>query len=663
MQGGEKTIEAELGIDPVALREKYRFERDKRLRPDGIDQFVSLKGDLGHYQDDPYVEQGYSRKPLTDEIDVAVIGCGFGGILAGAHLRKEGIEHVRFIDRAGDFGGVWYWNRYPGAACDTESYVYLPMLEELGYMPARKYAKAPEIHEHCKRIVRHFELDRDTCFQTEVTGLDWDRPSARWTIRTNRGDAMRARYVVLSPGPLHRPKLPGIPGIQSFKGHSFHTSRWDYDYTGGTSEGGLTGLADKVVGIIGTGATAVQCIPHLAEGAKHLHVFQRTPSSIDMRDDRPTDPGWVKSLEPGWQRKRIENFTTLISGGHAEENLTNDGWTGVHRIVQHLIERKKQRGEEVGDLAQLGQLANFAKMNELRDRVDAVVRDTKTAEALKPWYDHFCKRPCFHDDYLQAFNRDNVTLVDTDGKGVDRITETGIVVGDREYAIDCLIYSTGFEVGQLFARRIGFGILGRGGVSLVERWADGPKTMHGFLTRNFPNLFFISHVQSGLSLNFTHMIDEQGKHAAHIIARALREGIETIEPTQEGEDDWVAEVDRAAPATEQFNRECTPSYLNFEGDRKRDNIRNAPYGGDPMLFYKTLANWREDGTMPVLDCRHSKGRHTQMARTELSDVPLAGECGDTETDKKTNKPNKGNNREMSSRENVSPEDIIEGCRE
>lgn len=594
------SLEEELGIDQAALRAKYRSERDKRLTPSGIGQFVSTTGALEHYRHDPYVAPGFKRAPLTDEVDVVVVGCGFGGLLLGAHLRRAGVQSVRFIDRAGDFGGVWYWNRYPGAACDTESYIYLPMLEELGYVPSRKYARAPEILAHCQRIADRFDLYRDTCFQTEVNALEWDEAEAKWTISTNRGDAMRARHVAISPGPLDKPKLPGIPGIEGFKGHSFHTSRWDYDYTGGDNSGGLSKLADKVVGIIGTGATAVQCIPYLAESAKQLYVFQRTPSPIDVREDRPTDLEWFRRLEPGWQRRRMENFTVLVSGGYSDVDLINDGWTAIHRNVRYLMERRKERGEMVADPAQLMPLANFMKMEELRRRVGHIVRRGSTAESLKPWYDFFCKRPCFHDQYLQAFNRENVTLVDTGGKGVDRMSRNSIIAGDREYAVDCLIYSTGFEVGQYLSHRIGIEISGRNGLRLTQRWAKGPMTLHGLMTREFPNLFFLSHVQAGLSLNFPHTIDEQGRHTAHIIARALAERVVKLEPTQQAESDWVAEVERAAIADEEFQRECTPSYLNFEGDRRRANVRNLPYGGGPMRFFEILAQWRADGSMPGL---------------------------------------------------------------
>ena len=269
-----------LAFDPAALREKYRAERDKRLRADGNDQYVEVKAALAHYADDPYAGPPPDRAPLTDTVDVIVVGGGFGGLLAAARLRQAGVDGIRVIEKAGDFGGTWYWNRYPGAACDIESYVYLPLLEETGFIPSEKYAAGAEILAYSQAIARHFDLYRDACFQTEVTRLDWLEAEQRWLVTTSRGDAMRARFVAMANGPLHRPKLPGIPGIGTFTGHSFHTSRWDYAYTGGSQAGGLSGLAGKRVGLIGTGATAVQCVPHVAEAAGRLDVFQRTPSSI-----------------------------------------------------------------------------------------------------------------------------------------------------------------------------------------------------------------------------------------------------------------------------------------------------------------------------------------------------------------------------------------------
>jgi cyclohexanone monooxygenase len=485
----------ELGFDPAALKARYLAERDRRIRPDGNEQYIDISR-FAHYLDDPYVERK-ERAPLFDEVEVIVIGGGFGGQLAAARLKEAGVADVRIIEKGGDFGGTWYWNRYPGAACDIESYIYLPLLEEVGFMPTEKYSRAPEILQHSRLIGEKFGLYENTLFQTEVTELRWDEAAKRWTVHTNRGDAMQARFVVMANGPLHRPKLPGIPGVESFRGHSFHTSRWDYGYTGGDSNGGLTGLMDKRVGIIGTGATAVQCVPHLGEWAKALYVFQRTPSSIDVRANRPTDPDWVKSLSPGWQQARMDNFNILVSGGFADEDLVADGWTDIIGNILLLARRKMEAGEKVENPAELMQLADFKKMEQVRARVDQVVRDRGTAEALKPWYNQFCKRPCFHDEYLDTFNRPNVTLVDTQGKGVERIDATGVWANGRHYEIDCLIYATGFEVGTSYTRRSGYEVYGRDGVSLTQKWANGAETLHGVLSRGFPNCFIVSNVQSG----------------------------------------------------------------------------------------------------------------------------------------------------------------------
>ncbi|MFT5691552.1 MAG: cation diffusion facilitator CzcD-associated flavoprotein CzcO, partial [Oceanicoccus sp.] len=401
----------ELGFDPDALREKYRLERDKRLRDDGNSQYQEMLGDYSHYIDDPYVKPGFTRDSLVDEVDVVVIGGGFGGLLTGARLRQAGIKDIRIIEKGGDFGGTWYWNRYPGAACDVESYIYLPLLEELNFVPKEKYTRAPEILAHSKAIGEKFDLYKNACFQTEVNGLEWDESIARWIISTNRGDRMKARFVCMSNGPLNRPKLPGIEGISRFKGHTFHTSRWDYNYTGGSSEGNLTNLKGKRVGIIGTGATAVQCVPHLAKGADQLFVFQRTPSSIDVRDNTATDPDWKKSLQPGWQAERMANFNTLVSGGFQKEDLVGDGWTEIIRNLATMVNIQSDEPLSHAEIIEKMELADFQKMEQIRSRVDSVVNDEATAEALKPYYRQFCKRPCFNDEYLDAFNLPGVTLV------------------------------------------------------------------------------------------------------------------------------------------------------------------------------------------------------------------------------------------------------------
>jgi len=592
---------ADLDFDPAALKAKYLEERNKRLRADGNEQYVEIKGDYAHYLEDPYVEPGFTRAPLTDEVEVVIVGGGFGGLLAGARLREAGVEDVRIIEQGGDFGGTWYWNRYPGAACDVESYIYLPLLEEIGYIPVEKYSRAPEILAHSRAIGKKFDLYRNACFQTKVTEMRWDEASSRWIVHTNRGDAMKARFVVMANGPLHRPKLPGIAGIDDFKGHSFHTSRWDYEYTGGTSQGGLTKLADKRVGIIGTGATAVQCVPHLGAHAKELYVFQRTPSSIDVRNNRPTDPDWARNLEPGWQQKRMNNFNILVSGGFQEEDLVNDGWTDIIGNILFLARKRQSEGAPQEDAATLMQLADFKKMEQVRARVDSVVRDKAAADALKPYYNQFCKRPCFHDEYLETFNRPNVTLVDTAGKGVERITERGIVANGKEYEIDCLIYATGFEVGTSYTRRSGYELYGRGGISLSEKWQEGVSTLHGFHSRGFPNCFIVSNSQSGFTANFPHMLNEQSKHIAYIVKTCGERQVRTIEAAQDAENDWVQTVESLAILRQKFFEECTPGYYNNEGKLSPRAARNGPYGAGPIAFVKILEDWRADGGLKGLE--------------------------------------------------------------
>ena len=586
-------------FDPDQLRDKYRLERDKRLREDGNEQYVDIS-EYAQYLDDPYTRPA-SREPLFDEVTVAIIGGGFGGLLAGARLREAGIEDLRVIEKGGDFGGTWYWNRYPGAACDVESYIYLPLLEEIGYIPKKKYTDAPEILAHSRAIGEHFRLYDNACFSTEVTDMVWEESSLRWIISTNRGDRMRARWVIMANGPLHRPKLPGIRGIESFRGHTFHTSRWDYDYTGGDSTGGLSKLADKRVGIIGTGATAVQCVPHLGVAAKELYVFQRTPSSIDVRNNRATDPEWAASLQPGWQRERMDNFNTLVSGGYAEVDLVNDGWTDI--IANLLIRLRSQEKIDLSpeSLARNMELADFEKMEQVRSRVDQLVTDPATASALKPWYRQFCKRPCFHDEYLDTFNRPGVHLIDTDGQGVQLITEKGVVVDGVEYELDCLIYATGFEVGTEYTRRSGYELRGVDGETLTQHWADGTRTLHGFHSRGFPNCFIVSQTQSGFTVNFPHMLNEQSIHLAHLIAHLEQNGLTRAEVTAEAEEKWVRTIVDLAQNNIKFLEACTPGYYNNEGKPAARSLQSGSYGGGPVAFVKVLERWREQGELDGLE--------------------------------------------------------------
>jgi cyclohexanone monooxygenase len=590
-----------LGFNPEELREKYKIERDKRLRSDGNEQYQQVTGDFSHYVDDPYVESGFSRAPLEDQVDVIVVGGGFGGLLTGARLTEAGVGRVRIIEKGGDFGGTWYWNRYPGAACDVESYVYLPLCEELNFVPKEKYTHAPEILAHSKAIGEKFNLYEHACFQTEVKAMHWHERSKLWTVRTNRNDRMRARYVVMSNGPLNRPKLPGIEGINDYQGHTFHTSRWDYNYTGGGPQGNLKGLKGKKVGVIGTGATAIQCVPHLAKGADELYVFQRTPSSVDVRANRPTDPQWAANLQPGWQQERMDNFNTLVSGGFAEVDMVNDGWTEIIRNLASMVNFKGEKRLSPQQVAEKMELADFQKMEQVRARAEALVDDPNTAESLKPYYRQFCKRPCFNDEYLESFNLPTVHLVDTEGKGVDKITAKGIVANGVEVELDCIIFATGFEVGTQYTQRSGYDLIGRDSQSLKDKWQDGIATLHGLQTRGFPNCFIVSNAQSGFTVSFPHAMNEQAKHIAYIMKRCIDANAETVDVEAAAETEWVEEIISLSRLSESFQASCTPGYYNNEGKPNPKSVQNGSYGAGPVKFFKVLSAWRDEGSMRGLE--------------------------------------------------------------
>ncbi|MBG0832615.1 NAD(P)/FAD-dependent oxidoreductase [Planomonospora sp. ID67723] len=592
-------------VDKEALRRRYRQERDKRLRPDGNDQYLRLTGGLARYLDDPYTPKT-PREPKTDHVTVAFIGGGFAGLVTGARLKEAGVGDVRIIEKGGDFGGTWYWNRYPGAQCDTASFVYMPLLEETGHMPTEKYAHGPEILEHCRRIGKHFDLYGDALFHTEVKDLEWDGTRSRWIIRTDRGDEFTARFVAMGTGPLHVPKLPGIPGIESFRGHSFHTSRWDYGYTGGDPSGApMDRLAGKRVAVIGTGATAVQCVPHLARACGELYVFQRTPSSVDVRDNRPTDPEWFARIAtPGWQRRWLENFTANQTGGTAAEDLVMDGWTDIARRVRARITALPPGDLTPEKMLEAYEDSDFEKMEEIRARVDAIVEDPETARKLKAWYGQLCKRPCFHDEYLQAYNLPGTHLVDTDGKGVERITEAGVVAAGREYEVDCVIYASGFEVGTDHTRRAGYDMTGRDGVRLSERWAEGMRTLHGIHVHGFPNAFFVQPAQgANLISNIPHNLTEAGRAIALIVEHALAGGFDEVEVTREAEDAWI-ELLLSGPGTLLGSPDCTPGYYNNEGrDPGLRGRLNVGYPRGAMAYFAYLDRWSASGAFEGLEFR------------------------------------------------------------
>ncbi len=582
-------------LDTTALRERYARERDKRLRPDGNDQYLQLKGQFGRYLDDPYTER-VEREPKRDHVTVAFIGGGFAGLVTAARLKDAGIDDVRIVEKGGGFGGTWYWNRYPGAQCDTAAMIYMPLLEETGHMPTELYAHAPEILEHCDRIGKQYGLHDSALFHTEVTDLEWDATACRWIVRTNRGDEFTAQFVGMGTGPLHVPKLPGIPGIESFGGHSFHTSRWDYAYTGGDPSGApMDRLADKRVAIIGTGATAVQCVPHLAQACGELFVCQRTPSSVDARGNRPIDPHWFADVAtPGWQKRWQDNFLFNMSAIELpDEDLVNDGWTDLVKRMRDKMLAPRPQPASFEDLLADFEVADYEKMNQIRARVDAIVEDPAIGARLKAWYRQLCKRPCFHDEYLSAFNEPSVHLIDTDGRGVERVTPAGVVVAGVEYPVDCIIYASGFEVGTAPTRRYGYDMTGRDGVRLSEYWSDGMRSLHGVHVHGFPNAFQVQLGQgAGFLANVPHNLNDAAKTIAAIVSHMTENGYGEMEVSLEAEDAWLEQL-APNPVITSFQASCTPGYYNNEGQGQVALL--AGYQPGAPAYFRYIEEWRKSG--------------------------------------------------------------------
>lgn len=596
-------------FDVDSLRARYRAERDRRVKTEGARQYLEAADELSRFADDPWTDDAFQRAPLIEHSEVIVVGGGFGGLLMGARLREAGFTDIRIIEEAGDFGGTWYWNRYPGAMCDIESLLYLPLLEELDYVPKSKYALQPEIFAHCQNIGSWYGLYDKALFVTSVTDMRWSDDEHLWHIATDRDDRLTASYVVLSCGRQSLPKLPGIPGISTFKGHTFHSSRWDYTYTLGDSTGHLTGLKDKRVAIIGTGATAIQIVPHLGEWSKELYVFQRTPSTVGVRANADIDPDWADTQPAGWQRDRMANFTALMAGDGPKEDLVKDGWTKFARLIAPPkpsdLAAILGRESTPEDVAYAAELSDFKVMNALRDRIGAIVIDPETAEKLKPWYRWACKRPCFHDDYLPTFNRPNVHLVDTFGQGVEAFTETAIVVNGESFEVDCVVFATGFEAGISYTHLTGFEIYGRAGQPLSRHWQNGVRTLHGISTDAFPNLFFMgSNPQTAAAVNAVHLLDEQAQHIAFILKTVKARGAAVVEADKASATAWADGI-RASPknrAQFQFYAECTPGYYNNEGKAKstEDLFQGGRYGEGPTAYFKLLHQWRQDEALPGL---------------------------------------------------------------
>lgn len=625
----------------AAVIAKYAEERDKRLnlRPDGLKQYTNIHlsekySDLGK---DPWIDYdalAQEEPSLKDgnRIKFLITGGGHSGLLYAHRLIEAGFksDDIRIIDTAGGFGGTWYWNRYPGLMCDVESYIYLPLLEETGFVPSYKYSPGYEIRKNAEKIA---EIDNlKALFSTKVDSLEWDEEKGEWIVKMTRnfgprhgshGLTVRTQFVLTAGGIFPDPKVPNVPGYDLLRSqkHIFHTSRWDWDYTGGSERNpAMENLKDKVVAIIGTGATAVQAVPAVAKWAKRLYVFQRTPSHCGARKQRETDPKtWSEvAYKKGWQVERQDNFNSFLTNDPEPINLVNDGWTDTPGSSGTLGNPRLVTASELDEHFNRMIKLDLPQAEKVRARVDEVVKDPATAEKLKAWYPNWCKRPTFHDDYLEAFNKPNVVLVDTDGKGVERYTKDGLTANGTDYEIDVLILGTGFQFHMSAVAptsRMHAKTIGRDGRELQEKWASADYgTLIGVATNQFPNLFFNAVSGFGSSFNLTSTNDVNARLVANIISQASCRARDPnkliIEATKVGEDEYIEEVKKRALALSVIAT-CTPGYFSEEGSASRshstegssDSAKYAPWGGGARDFSRMVEAYKAKGDLKGFDIR------------------------------------------------------------
>ncbi|KAE9366267.1 FAD/NAD(P)-binding domain-containing protein [Stipitochalara longipes BDJ] len=626
------------GVDELQVEKRYGEERAKRLRGDGIDQFVdiSLSERFQKFGEDPWVDEASVKDIKTqfpnNRTQVLILGGGFAGLLYAVRMIEAGIqpEDLRIVESGGGFGGTWYYNRYPGLMCDIESYCYLPLLEETGYIPKHRYSTGEEILNYANLIADKYKITGSAVFQTKAEKLVWDEETKEWQVQLTqrrKGELPQtlnicSQFVAMVNGVLNWPKLPGLPGILDYQGEMFHTARWDYSVTGGSpTDASLTKLKDKRVAIIGTGATAVQVVPQVARWAKQLYVVQRTPSNVFRRDQRKTDPEWFKrevANAPGWQRERIRNFHQhLTIAAQPSINLVDDEWTravGLTAVLGYAHSERPQTAKEIPAYMRKLRDIDLPRQAAARERAARVVKDPVVAEKLQAWYPTWCKRPCFHDEYLSAFNRDNVVLVDTDGKGLDRLTANSVVIGDHKYPVDVVIFATGFRTPFTGtpAEKANLTITGPHGTMSQEWAAHGPSTFHGVLDHNFPNLFLFGVQQAANSPNYLFCVDAMAKHCAYILKEArLRTAGKpfAVAPTKAAAEDWAKQVMMRGATRGAAMMGCTPSYFNLEGaiervppERRVIMARSGGWGsGEDYSNY--VEAWRAEGGLKGIEVR------------------------------------------------------------
>ncbi|WP_146240024.1 flavin-containing monooxygenase [Prauserella flavalba] len=480
----------------------------------------------------------------TTEFDAIVVGAGFSGLYMLYELRRRGLT-ARVLEAGSDVGGTWYWNRYPGARCDVESLDYSYSFDEdlqQEWKWTERYPAQPEIQRYLAHVADRFDLRKDITFDTRVVAAQYDTPSATWTVRTEAGDRLTARYCILATGCLSVPKAPEIPGLDDFRGPVYHTATWP--------ESGVD-FSGRRVGVFGTGSSGVQAIPMIAQEAGHVTVFQRTPAFSVPAFNGPLDPEWEREIKTNYAERRRQNRASEAG------IVRGDNPQSAHDVDEEQRQREYESRYTKGGFGILGayadlmadQRANDTVSDFVRQKIRERVTDPEVAERLLPWeYPLGTKRICVDTDYYETFNRDNVTLVDLRRDALETVTANGVRTARGEVELDCLVLATGFDAMTGAVNRID--IRGRDGAVLAEKWGAGPRTYLGLGTAGFPNLFLLAGPGSPSVLtNMVTAIEQHVEWTGRCIEHLRTHGYRTIEPTVEAEDGWVDHVNEVASMT------------------------------------------------------------------------------------------------------------------
>ncbi|HMJ99086.1 MAG TPA: NAD(P)/FAD-dependent oxidoreductase [Reyranella sp.] len=490
---------------------------------------------------------------MSLDFDAVVIGAGFGGMYMLHRLRQKGFG-VRVFESGKGVGGTWYWNRYPGARCDVESvqysYQFSPELQQ-EWEWTERYATQPEILRYANHVADRFDLRRDIRFETRVTQARFDETAHAWTVETDKGDRVTARFVITAMGYLSSPNTPKIPGLEDFKGPTYHTGNWPHE--------GVD-FSAKTVGMIGTGSSAIQSIPIIAQQARHLTVFQRTANYMVPAHNKPLDPAYVSDVKANYEamRRRARKMPAGIDFAFNPASAIETDEAERRRLFE---ERWNYGG--LGFMGSFSDLLLNAESNRtaadfVRAKIRDVVKDPELAEKLTPTNVIGCKRLCVDTGYWETFNQPHVTLVDVSDEPIERVTADGLRAKGRDYTFDCLVLATGFDAMTGALLRVDF--RGCGGVSLQDKWKEGPKSYLGLTLAGFPNLFTITGPGSPSVLtNMLPSIEQHVEWIAECIDYMRAKGATSIEPSREAEEAWVGHVGEAAGGT--LRSTCSSWYV------------------------------------------------------------------------------------------------------